>query len=40
MASVYVKRWTSRGPTGRRTRHVAFGLPDTLDPRGPKGPGR
>jgi hypothetical protein len=25
MACVYVKRWTSRGPNGRKTRHVAFG---------------
>jgi hypothetical protein len=25
MASVYVKRWTSRGPNGRWVRHVAWG---------------
>jgi len=26
MASVYVKRWTSRGPNGRRAKHVAWGF--------------
>jgi hypothetical protein len=31
MASVYVKRWTSRGPNGRRVKHVAWGFTLMVD---------